>query len=224
MLAEIITIGDELLIGQVIDTNSAWMAGQLNMSGITVHQITSISDNREHILTTLHEASQRAELILMTGGLGPTKDDITKETLCEYFDTKLVFSQEAFDNINRIFNSRRFPMTELNRQQAMVPEGCIVLNNSNGTAPGMWFEKTGKIFVSMPGVPFEMKPMVAEQVLPRLAGHSDKIIIHRTILTQGLGESFLSDILEDWETNLPSWLHLAYLPPPGNEAEVFLYL
>ena len=215
MIAEIITIGDELLIGQVIDTNSAWIAEQLNISGIRVYQITSISDNRQHILSTLQEASQRADLILMTGGLGPTKDDITKQTLCEYFETSLVYNQEAFDNVSRIFSSRRFPVTELNRLQAMVPETCTVLNNANGTAPGMWFEKNGKIYVSMPGVPFEMKTMVTEQVLPRLAGQSNKIIIHRTILTEGVGESFLAAKIESWEDKLPEFIKLAYLPQPG---------
>ncbi len=215
MLAEIITIGDEILIGQVIDTNSAWMAEQLNLAGIQVHQITSISDNREHILTTLEEASERADIILITGGLGPTKDDVTKQTLCEYFEAELVFSQEAFNTINRIFSSRRFPMTELNRLQAMVPEGCTVLNNYNGTAPGMWFEKNGKIFVSMPGVPFEMKAMVIDQVLPRITGQSGLVILHRTILTDGVGESFLAAKIEPWEDNLPSFIKLAYLPQPG---------
>jgi nicotinamide-nucleotide amidase len=215
MLAEIITIGDELLIGQVIDTNSAWIAEQLNTHGIQVHQITSISDNRQHILTTLREAAGRADLILITGGLGPTKDDITKQTLCEYFNTSLVFDQEAFDNISRIFSSRGFPVTELNRLQAMVPEGCTVLNNANGTAPGMWFEKEGKIYVSMPGVPFEMKPLVTDLVLPRLSGQSGNSIIHRTILTEGVGESFLAAKIERWEDTLPSFIKLAYLPQPG---------
>ena len=215
MQAEIITIGDELLIGQVIDTNSAWMAGELNLTGIRVHQITSISDNREHILQTLKEASERAEIILITGGLGPTKDDITKQTLCEYFGSKLVFSQEAYDNVSRIFSLRNYPVTELNRLQAMVPENCSILNNENGTAPGMWFEKNGKIFVSMPGVPFEMKTMLTNQVLPRLTGQSNLVILHRTLLTEGVGESFLATRIETWEDSLPSCIKLAYLPQPG---------
>ncbi|NVO19156.1 MAG: competence/damage-inducible protein A [Bacteroidetes bacterium] len=215
MLAEIITIGDELLIGQVVDTNSAWMAEQLNSHGIQVHQITSISDSREHILKTLDEATKRADLILMTGGLGPTKDDITKQTLCSYFNTELVFNQEAYDNVSRIFTLRNIPVTELNRMQAMVPMACSVLNNANGTAPGMWFEKNGKIYVSMPGVPFEMKSILTEQVLPRLSGKSKLILLHRTILTEGVGESFLAAKIENWEDNLPAFIKLAYLPQPG---------
>ncbi|MBK7212619.1 MAG: competence/damage-inducible protein A [Bacteroidales bacterium] len=215
MLAEIITIGDELLIGQVIDTNSAWIADQLNANGIKVHQITSVSDNREHILTSLKEAAQRASIILITGGLGPTKDDITKQTLCEYFNTQLVFNQDAYDNISRLFFSRGYPVTELNRLQAMVPEACEVLNNINGTAPGMWFQKDGISYVSMPGVPFEMKEMVSRHVLPRLMGQSRNHILHRTILTEGVGESFLAAKIETWEDNLPECIKLAYLPQPG---------
>lgn len=215
MIAEIITIGDELLIGQVIDTNSAWMATKLNEYGISVKQITSISDNREHILSALKEASQRANLILITGGLGPTKDDITKATLCEYFNTGLVFSEIAFEGVSHLFRNRGLPVTDLNRQQAMVPENCTVIQNSNGTAPGMWFEKDEVIYVSMPGVPFEMKAMMANEVLPRLAGKSSFSIIHRTILTEGIGESFLATKIATWENNLPSEIKLAYLPQPG---------
>jgi nicotinamide-nucleotide amidase len=215
MKAEIITIGDELLIGQVIDTNSAWMAGQLNLIGIKVVQITSISDQREHILTTLDEASKRANVILITGGLGPTRDDITKNTLCEYFNTRLIFNQTAYDNILRIFKSRGFQITALNRAQAEVPENCTMLLNINGTAPGMWFDKKGKIYISMPGVPFEMKSLMSDIILPRLANFSPVSISHRTILTQGVGESFLAAQIEDWETSLPAFMKLAYLPQPG---------
>ena len=215
MNCEIITIGDELLIGQVIDTNSAWMAEQLNQIGIRVEQITSISDQREHILTTLKEASLRADVIFMTGGLGPTRDDITKNTLCEYFNTHLIFNEDAFENIKRIFKTRGFRLTELNRAQAEVPENCTMLLNINGTAPGMWFEKNGKIYISMPGVPFEMKALMTDNILPRLADHSPVSIIHRTILTQGVGESFLAAQIEAWETALPSSIKLAYLPQPG---------
>ena len=215
MKCEIITIGDELLIGQVIDTNSAWMAEQLNQIGIRVEQITSISDEREHILTTLKEATERADVIFMTGGLGPTRDDITKNTLCEYFDTHLVFNEEAFENIKRIFKTRGFRLTELNRAQAKVPENCTMLLNINGTAPGMWFEKDGKIYISMPGVPFEMKALMTDNILPRLAHHSPVSIRHRTILTQGVGESFLAAQIEAWETALPPFIKLAYLPQPG---------
>jgi len=216
MTAEIITIGDELLIGQVIDTNSAWIAEQLNLAGIQTHQITSISDSREHILKTLAEAEMRADVILITGGLGPTKDDITKETLCEYFDTRLVFNEEAFNQVAELFKLRGFPVTDLNRKQAEVPANCIPLKNINGTAPGMWFEKNGKIFVSMPGVPFEMKTLLIEQVLPKLTKKlNGNFIIHKTVMTQGVGESFLAKTIEAWEAQLPGNIKLAYLPQPG---------
>jgi nicotinamide-nucleotide amidase len=215
MKAEIISIGDELLIGQVINTNSAWMAEQLNLIGIKVAQITSISDSREHIMSALNEATTRADIILMTGGLGPTRDDITKYALCEFFNTRLVFNQESFENIERIFKQRGYNMTLLNRAQAEVPENCTALLNVNGTAPGMWFEKDGKIYASMPGVPFEMKSLMEEYILPRLKPLSNISIVHRTILTQGVGESFLAAKIEAWETGLPPYLKLAYLPQPG---------
>lgn len=213
---EIITIGDELLIGQVIDTNSAWIGEQLNAIGVKVNQITSISDDRSHILKTLAEAETRADIILITGGLGPTKDDITKVTLCEYFNTRLVFNQEAFNRIENLFKIRGFTMTEVNRKQAEVPANCRVIPNSNGTASGMWFEKNGKIFVSMPGVPFEMKQMMTGFILPELATKfNSHHIIHKTILTQGGGESMIAKIIENWEDNLPQNIKLAYLPQPG---------
>jgi nicotinamide-nucleotide amidase len=215
MLAEIITIGDELLIGQVIDTNSAWIAEQLNMVGIRVHQITSISDNEEHILKTLNEAAQRVKLILITGGLGPTKDDITKHTLCKYFDTSMVFSEEAYKNVEKLFYHRGVVVTELNRLQAMVPANCKVIPNPNGTAPCMWFEKDGCTYVSMPGVPFEMKAIMEEEIIPRLLYNLNQVIIHRTILTEGIGESALATLIESWEDSLPTFIKLAYLPQPG---------
>ncbi len=215
MLAEIITIGDELLIGQVIDTNSAWIAEQLNLIGIRVHQITSISDNEEHILQTLKEASSRVQLILITGGLGPTKDDITKHTLCKYFDTSLIFSEEAYRNVENLFYHRGVAVTEINRLQAMVPANCKVLPNVNGTAPCMWFEKDGYIYVSMPGVPFEMKAIMEQEVIPQLLHKQNQVIIHRTILTEGVGESMLASIIESWEDSLPEFIKLAYLPQPG---------
>jgi nicotinamide-nucleotide amidase len=215
MLAEIITIGDELLIGQVIDTNSAWIAEQLNLIGIKVHQITSISDDKKHILTTLDEASQRVQLILITGGLGPTKDDITKQTLCAYFNTSLVFSEEAYKNVANLFYHRGVAVTEVNRQQAMVPANCKVLPNVNGTAPCMWFEKDNCIYISMPGVPFEMKAIVQQEIIPRLLNKLNKVIIHRTILTEGMGESHLAAMIEPWEDSLPDFIKLAYLPQPG---------
>ncbi|HOI86774.1 MAG TPA: competence/damage-inducible protein A [Lentimicrobium sp.] len=215
MQAEIITIGDELLIGQVIDSNSAWIAEQLNMTGIRVVQISSISDNRDQITKTLGEALQRADIVLTTGGLGPTKDDITKAALCDFFETRLVFHQESFDNIERIFVARGYPMTALNRAQAEVPECCTPMANRYGTAPGMLFEKEGRLVISMPGVPFEMKSLMQEQVIPRIRGLSHSSILHRTLLTHGVGESFLAARIEDFEDALPVHIKLAYLPQPG---------
>lgn len=215
MKAEIITIGDELLIGQVVDTNSAWIARELNMVGISVSQITSIADDHEHIIKTLTEASDRADIIIMTGGLGPTRDDITKIALCDFFKTHLIFDQKSFENIERIFTVRGYTMTELNRKQAEVPAACETLLNENGTAPGMWFRHNGKIYISLPGVPFEMKALMTNHVLPLLKPLSSKVIMHKTILTQGVGESFLADKIKDWETALPLNFKLAYLPQPG---------
>ena len=216
MKAEIITIGDELLIGQVVDTNSAWMAEHLNLVGLQVHQITSISDDRNHILSALALAAQRANVILITGGLGPTNDDLTKPTLCAYFDTPLVFHQPTYDHIEQLFGQRGYPMTEVNRHQADVPQSCTVIPNLNGTAPGMWFEQDGIIYVSMPGVPFEMKPMMLNEILPRLLKRFEgSFILHRTILTQGIGESALAEKIEAWEDALPANIKLAYLPQPG---------
>lgn len=216
MKAEIITIGDELLIGQVVDTNSAWMAEQLNLVGLQVHQITSISDDRSHILSALTLAAQRANVILITGGLGPTNDDLTKPTLCEYFDTPLIFHQPTFDHIEQLFGQRGYAMSEVNRHQADVPQSCTVIPNLNGTAPGMWFEHQRVIYVSMPGVPFEMKPMMLNEILPRLLKRFEgSFILHRTVLTQGIGESALAETIEAWENSLPANIKLAYLPQPG---------
>jgi nicotinamide-nucleotide amidase len=216
MLAELITIGDEILIGQIVDTNSAWMAQELNLIGVKVKQITSVSDDREHILAALKEASQRANVVLITGGLGPTKDDITKATMCEYFGGGLVFSQEQYDQVERIFRSFGREVTPTNRKQAEIPESCELVVNYNGTAPGMWFEKNDVCYMSMPGVPYEMKAMMEHQVLPRIkARFQTPVILHRTILTQGIGESMLSDMIEGWEENLPAHLKLAYLPSAG---------
>ena len=216
MLAEIITIGDEILIGQIVDTNSAWMAQQLNNAGIRVKQISSVSDERQHILNALAEASERAEIILITGGLGPTKDDITKKTLAEYFGVGFVESKGALENVYRIFEKYNRPMLEVNRQQAQVPENCEVILNKNGTAPGMWFNHKGKIYVSMPGVPFEMMYMIEEEVIPKLkATFKLPVIIHKTILTAGEGESFLAEKIADIENDLPPYIKLAYLPKLG---------
>ena len=217
MIAEIITIGDEILIGQIIDTNSAWIARELNNIGIRVKQISSVSDDRQHILTALAEASHRADDILITGGLGPTKDDITKKTIAEYFGVKLIENKDALDNVLRIFSrytSR--PMLEVNRLQAQVPENCEVILNKNGTAPGMWFNVDGKIYVSMPGVPHEMMYMMEEGVIPKLKSSLKlPFIIHKTILTVGEGESFLAERIADIEDTLPPYIKLAYLPKLG---------
>lgn len=216
MLAEIITIGDELLIGQVVDTNSAWIAQHLNDIGIKVKQITSVSDEEGHILQALNEAIKRADIILLTGGLGPTKDDITKKTLCKYFNTRLKFDEQSYKIIETIFNSRGREVTPINRLQAEVPENCTVLHNFLGTAPGMWFEKDKKIYISMPGVPSEMKGLMEKIILPKIKERFPLVpIVHKTILTQGAGESFLADLISSWEDNLPSNLKLAYLPAAG---------
>jgi nicotinamide-nucleotide amidase len=216
MLAEIITIGDEILIGQIVDTNSAWMAGQLNDIGIRIKQISSVSDDREHILTAISEAAGRADIILITGGLGPTKDDITKKTLAEYFNVKLVENKETLDNVLNIFSRYNRPMLEVNRLQAQVPENCEVILNKNGTAPGMWFNEKGKIYISMPGVPHEMMYMMEDGVIPKLKSSLKlPIIIHKTILTVGEGESYLAEQIADIEEALPSFIKLAYLPKLG---------
>ncbi|MCK9421809.1 MAG: competence/damage-inducible protein A [Bacteroidales bacterium] len=221
MLVEIINIGDELLIGQVINTNAAWMAEQLNLSGFTVLRFTVISDSREQILEALHEAEKRAEIVLISGGIGPTKDDITKTTLCAFFNTHLVFNEDAYRDIQIFFALRGHQVTDLNRKQADLPERCFTLPNKLGTARGMWFEKKrtteGKtVFVSMPGVPFEMKEMMINEVIPRLQkSFSTPYIYHKTVLTQGIGESFLATRIEAWENSLPKNIKLAYLPQPG---------
>ena len=216
MLAEIITIGDEILIGQIVDTNSAWMAQQLNNIGIRVKQISSVSDDREHILAALVNARDRADIILITGGLGPTKDDITKKTIAEYFNVKLVENQEALDNVMDIFARYSRPLLEVNKLQAQVPENCEVILNKNGTAPGMWFDDDGKIYISMPGVPHEMMYMMEDSVLPKLKSSLKlPVIIHKTILTVGEGESFLAERIADIEDSLPAHIKLAYLPKLG---------
>ncbi|MGZ3861659.1 MAG: competence/damage-inducible protein A [Bacteroidia bacterium] len=216
-MAEIITIGDEILIGQIIDTNSAWLGTRLNLAGISVKQITSVSDNKEHIIEALHSAEKRTDIILITGGLGPTKDDITKHTLCEYFNTELVRNEKVLEWVKHIFTSRNRPLLDVNLKQADVPKNCEVLHNANGTAPGMWFNVNGKVFISMPGVPHEMKGIFSDEALPKLKAQFDlPFIIHRTILTEGIGESFLAEILKEWENALPSkGIKLAYLPAKG---------
>lgn len=216
MQAEILTIGDEILIGQIVDTNSAWMGQKLNEAGINVKQITSVSDNEQHIINALNEAKQRADIILITGGLGPTKDDITKHTLCNYFNSGLIFNEDVYKQVEYLFKIRGREVTAINRKQAEVPSNCTAIANTVGTAPGMWFEEEEKIFMSMPGVPFEMKAMMEKEVIPRLIKKfKTPFIFHKTILTQGIGESFLADLIADWEDGLPAHIKLAYLPSPG---------
>ncbi len=217
MLAEIITIGDEILIGQIVDTNSAFIATLLNLNGISVKQISSVSDNREHILKALDEAKERVDIVLITGGLGPTKDDITKKTLCEYFKTNIRFDENVYQDVATVFAAYGKEVTSINRLQAEVPEICTTIRNKNGTAPGMWFDVDGKIFISMPGVPYEMKVMMQNQIIPQLKKQLKlPFIIHKTILTQGIGESALCELICDWEDSLASDdIKLAYLPAPG---------
>lgn len=216
MLAEIITIGDEILIGQIVDTNSAWMAKELNKIGVQVKQITSVSDSATHIINALDEAKKRADIILITGGLGPTKDDITKHTLSKYFNMPLRLDEATLKHVESFFARLNRPMLDVNIRQADVPDGCTVIQNKNGTAPCMWFEADGKIFVSMPGVPFEMMYLMEEEILPRVAERFKlPFIVHKTILTVGLGESFLAKEIEDIEDALPTHIKLAYLPKLG---------
>ena len=216
MLAEIITIGDEILIGQIVDTNSAWMAKSLNAIGIKVKQITSVSDDAEHIIEAITQAEKRAKIILITGGLGPTKDDITKFTLARYFNMGMRRDQATLDHVTEIFRKYKRPMIDVNIRQADVPDGCEVIQNKNGTAPCMWFDRGDHVIVSMPGVPFEMMYLMDEEILPRLKKSFDlPFIYHKTILTANIGESFLAQEIAAIEDNLPAGIKLAYLPKLG---------
>jgi len=216
MKAEIISIGDELLIGQVINTNSSWMAVELNKNGIQVIKITTIGDSGDEIKKAITNAHNNADIILLTGGLGPTKDDITKQVLADYYDSKLIFHEPTYEQVKFIFAMRKFKVSDVNKKQAEIPEACIPLKNNHGTAPGMWFENNGKVLVSLPGVPFEMKSLLKEEVIPRLQSKFQlKHIFHKTIMTTGVGESMLAEMIEDWENTLPRNIKLAYLPQPG---------
>lgn len=218
MLAELITIGDEILIGQIIDSNSAWMATELNKIGIKVKQITSVSDDAEHILEALKNAEERADIILITGGLGPTKDDITKKTMAQYFKSKsFVLHEPTLEVVNDIFKRYKAPLLEVNMQQALVPDNCEVLLNDQGTAPSMLFRKDKKIFISMPGVPYEMMNLMTSKVIPLIKEEFNlPAVYHQTILTAGVGESFLAEKLADIEDSLPDYIKLAYLPKLGS--------
>lgn len=217
MNAEIITIGDEILIGQIVDTNSAFLGKELNKIGVSVYQITSIQDEKAHILQALKEAEQNADIIIITGGLGPTKDDITKHTLCEYFDDTLIQNAEVLAHVEYIFKTYiNRPVLDSNKTQALVPSTCTVLKNEFGTAPGMLFDKNGKVFVSLPGVPYEMKALISNKVIPELQKRFQfPYIQHKTLLTYGLGESVIAERIEGFENNLPSFIKLAYLPSLG---------
>lgn len=214
--ASIITIGDELLIGQVIDTNSAWIAQELNKAGIAVKRRVAVGDTADDIWNTMDEENKHAEIILITGGLGPTSDDITKPLLCKYFNGKLIVNEEALQNVKYLFEKVfKRPATDVNLKQSEVPDVCTVIQNKRGTAPGMWFEKNEKIFVSMPGVPNEMQGMMKE-VIEKLKGRFElPVIIHKTLLTAGIGESMLAEVIKDFESALPSNIKLAYLPNYG---------
>ncbi len=217
MKAEIITIGDEILIGQIVDTNSAFLGKALNKIGVSIYQITSIQDDKTHILKALEEAESNADIVIITGGLGPTKDDITKHTLCTYFNDTLVENAAVLAHVEHLFSKYiNTPISEINRQQALVPSKCKVLTNTFGTAPGMWLEKNNTVFISLPGVPYEMKALLTNAVIPQLRKRFEfPYIMHKTLLTYGLGESAIANRIEAWETALPKFIKLAYLPSLG---------
>lgn len=216
MQAEIITIGDEILIGQIVDTNSAWLGQKLNEIGISIKQISSISDDRNDILSTLRAAVNRADMVIITGGLGPTKDDITKKTLADYFEVGFKRDEGTLEQVKTLFERFKAPLLPVNIAQADVPENCLVLPNKNGTAPGMWFQEEDKLIISLPGVPFEMKYLMEEEVIPRIK-QQFKLphIVHHTMLTAGIGESFLAEKISAIEDMLPKHIKLAYLPKLG---------
>ncbi len=217
MQAEIITIGDEILIGQIVDSNSAFIAKQLNKIGVSVYQITSVQDDKAHILKSLKEAEENADIIIITGGLGPTKDDITKNTLADYFNDTLVPDASVLENIQELWRKYiKQELSQVNIDQALVPSKAKVLMNRYGSAPGMWLEKDSKVFISLPGVPFEMKALIENEAIPKLRKQFKlPFILHKTLLTYGLGESKLAERIEAWEDNLPKFIKLAYLPSLG---------
>lgn len=216
MKADIITIGDEILIGQIIDTNSAWIAARLGEIGVSIRRKYSIGDRREEIISAVEESMEKAEITIITGGLGPTKDDITKRVLAEIFNSPMVCHTETYERVERMMAARGIAFNDLNKGQAMVPECCTVLANHKGTAPGMWFERNGRVVVSLPGVPFEMEGLMTESVLPLLTRHFElSSVVHRTAITYGLAESMMAELIAPWEDALPPHLHLAYLPSPS---------
>jgi len=216
MKSTIVTIGDEILIGQILDTNSQYISQKLNEAGITVRERTSIGDDAEQIERALERTFDDSDIVIITGGLGPTKDDITKYTLARWFGSRLVFDERTAEHVRSLLARRGIEFNELNRGQAMVPECCTVLFNAHGTAPGMWFERDGKVVVSLPGVPFEMKHLMEDEVMPRLRKRFTlHAIVHRTMITAGIAESVLAERIAEWEDALPQGLKLAYLPAPN---------
>ena len=217
MKAAIITIGDEILIGQIVDTNSAFIAKSLDRIGVEIHEMISISDSKQHILETFEKFQNKVDLVLITGGLGPTKDDITKKTFCDYFGDELIVNKEVEEHvielIERVMNRKA---SQINKDQALVPSKCTVLHNKVGTAPGMWMKKENTVFISLPGVPYEMKYLVENEIIPKVVREYKRpYILHKTILTYGQGESLVAERIENWENNLPDFIKLAYLPSPG---------
>jgi nicotinamide-nucleotide amidase len=215
--ATIVTIGDEILIGQITDTNSGFIAKSLDKIGVEICEMNSISDNKNHILETFAKLQNSVDLVVITGGLGPTKDDITKHTLCEYFNDTLIRNQEVEEHVVALFERvLKIPASQVNKDQALVPSMCQVLHNAVGTAPGMWIKKENTVFISLPGVPYEMKSIVTNEIIPKIVKEYKRpYILHKTILTYGQGESVIAARIEDWENNLPSFIKLAYLPNPG---------
>ncbi|TBX69151.1 competence/damage-inducible protein A [Flavobacterium silvisoli] len=217
MKATIVTIGDEILIGQIVDTNSSYIAKALDKIGVQTHEMLSISDDKQHILNTFTSLQNKVDLVIITGGLGPTKDDITKHTFCEYFEDKLVVNQAVEAHVIQMIEGfYKRPITQLNRDQALVPSKCEVLFNQMGTAPGMWMKKENTVYISLPGVPYEMKHIVDNEIIPKIVKEYERpYFLHKTILTYGQGESLIAERIEDWENNLPEFIKLAYLPNPG---------
>ncbi len=217
MKATILTIGDEILIGQITDTNSGFIAKSLDKIGVEITEMISISDNKKHILDTFASLQNKVDLVIITGGLGPTKDDITKHTICEYFEDQLIQDDSVLEHVTQLIEQfYKRPISQLNKDQALVPSKCTVLPNTMGTAPGMWIKKENTVFISLPGVPYEMKYLLENEIIPKIVREYERpYIIHKTILTYGMGESLIAEKIEKWENNLPSFIKLAYLPSPG---------
>jgi nicotinamide-nucleotide amidase len=217
MKATIVTIGDEILIGQIVDTNSAFIAKSLDKIGVEISEMISISDNKEHILATFEKLQNAVDLVIITGGLGPTKDDVTKKTFCDYFEDELVVDQSVLAHVTQMIEGiYKRTITQMNKDQALVPSMCTVLHNRVGTAPGMWMKKENTVFISLPGVPYEVRYLVENEIVPKVVREYNRpYIIHKTILTYGQGESMVAERIENWEDSLPVFLKLAYLPSPG---------